>query len=65
MEIVILDKNSIEIFLDFINDNYEQAIIYCKNYLRYQLNDKYKVFGLKLDNELIGTICWALYKNNY
>jgi hypothetical protein len=56
MEMIEFNKNNINTFINFINKHFDQYIIHTNDYIYFNGGDKYKMYGLKKNNELIGTI---------
>ena len=56
MSIIEFNLDDLDQFLNFINKYFDEAILYTMPYLKYQLGDNYILYGLKLNNNIIGTI---------
>ena len=56
MNLIIFNKNNINIFINFINKHFNQPIIYDYKYINLSLSNKNIIRGLHLGNKLIGTI---------
>ena len=52
----IYELTDINLFIEFLNKNFDNYIIYTPSYLQYLLGKNYILYGLYKNNELIGTI---------
>jgi hypothetical protein len=64
MEIIEFNKNTLDVFIKFINKNYNQSANQTPDYIDFNCSPKHKLYGLKKSNELIGTISGKYTKMN-